>query len=54
MIAPNPALRRDLLEAWQPRNGVERQLIDTLAQAQTAQLYWLGVLTLRSTTGQFG
>jgi hypothetical protein len=33
------AIRRDLLEAWQPRNGVERQLIDTLAQAQTAQLY---------------
>jgi hypothetical protein len=41
------AMRRDLTEAWQPRNGVERQLIDMMAQAQTAQLYWLDILTLR-------
>jgi hypothetical protein len=41
------AVRRDLMDAWQPRNGIERQLIDMLAQAQTAQLYWLDLLTLR-------
>jgi hypothetical protein len=41
------AVRSDLTEAWQPRNGVERQLIDMLAQAQTAYLYWLETLMLR-------
>jgi hypothetical protein len=45
------AVRRDLMEAWQPRNGVERQLIDMLAQAQTGYLHWLEVLTLRCSTG---
>jgi hypothetical protein len=44
------ALRHELMEAWQPRNGVERQLIDMLAQAQTAYLYWLEILTLRCAT----
>jgi hypothetical protein len=44
------ALRHDLMEGWQPRNGVERQLIDTMAQAMTAYLYWMGVLTFRSST----
>jgi hypothetical protein len=42
------AVRRELMEGWQPRNGIERQLIDTMAQAQTAQLYWLDILTVRS------
>jgi hypothetical protein len=41
------AVRRDLMDAWQPRNGIERQLLDMLAQAQTAQLHWLEILTLR-------
>jgi hypothetical protein len=41
------AVRRDLMDAWQPRNGIERQLIDMMAQAQTAQLCWLDVFTLR-------
>jgi hypothetical protein len=44
------AVRRDLMEGWQPRNGIERQLIDMMAQAQTAHLYWLDMLTLRSST----
>jgi hypothetical protein len=48
------AVRRDLMEAWQPRNGVERQLIDMMAQAQTAQLYWLEALTLRASCGSSG
>jgi hypothetical protein len=42
------AVRRDLMEAWQPRNGVERQLVDMMAQAQTAHHYWLKTLTFRA------
>jgi hypothetical protein len=42
------ALRKDLADEWQPRNGMERQLIDTMAQAQTSFLYWLNVLTVRT------
>jgi hypothetical protein len=41
------AIRRHLIDAWQPRNGIERQLIDMMAQAQTAQLYWLDIFTPR-------
>lgn len=40
------ALRHDLEEGWQPRNGIERQLIDTMALAQASYLFWLE----RSTT----
>jgi hypothetical protein len=39
------ALCRELEEGWQPRTGVERQLLDTMAQAQSAFLYWLSVMT---------
>jgi hypothetical protein len=42
------AVRRDLLEAWHPRNGLERQLIDMMAQAQTAILFWQERLTVRA------
>jgi hypothetical protein len=35
------ALRQELVESWQPRNGVERQLLDIMAQAQSAAEYWL-------------
>jgi hypothetical protein len=35
------ALREDLTEGWQPRDGVERQLIDQTAQAQAAMNFWL-------------
>jgi hypothetical protein len=41
------AVRRDLVEAWQPRSGIEQHLIDMMAQAQTALLYWLEVFTCR-------
>lgn len=34
------AIRRDLVEACQPRNGVERQLIDQMAIAQSAVFFW--------------
>jgi hypothetical protein len=43
------ALRLDLVDAWQPRNGVERQLIDTMALAQTLMLQWSKKLSLYST-----
>ncbi|MCI0463312.1 MAG: hypothetical protein L0Z62_40715 [Gemmataceae bacterium] len=35
------ALCQELADGWQPRNGIERQLLDTMAQAQTAMLSWL-------------
>ncbi|MCI0458551.1 MAG: hypothetical protein L0Z62_16430 [Gemmataceae bacterium] len=35
------ALCQELADGWQPRNGIERQLLDTMAQAQTALLTWL-------------
>jgi hypothetical protein len=38
------ALREELAEGWQPRNGMERQLVDTMAQAQANMLYWQSVL----------
>lgn len=42
------ALREELSREWQPRNGIERQLIDTMAQAQTSYLHWLETLEARS------
>ena len=43
------ALRTELGEEWQPRNGIERQLIDTMAQAQTMYFIWLELLCCRVT-----
>jgi hypothetical protein len=34
------AIRQELADGWQPRNGVERQLLDMMAQAQVAIFYW--------------
>jgi len=42
------AIREELAQEWQPRNGIERQLIDTMAQAQTAMLFWQKLLMLRA------
>jgi hypothetical protein len=42
------ALRQDLLDSWQPRDGIERQLLETMAQAQTAAEHWLKVLTSKA------
>ncbi|QJW98521.1 hypothetical protein [Frigoriglobus tundricola] len=39
------ALREELSAEWQPRNGIERQLLDTMAQAQAGYLVWLHRLT---------
>ena len=42
------ALRDDLATEWRPRNGIERQLLDTVAQAQACYLHWLETLTART------
>jgi hypothetical protein len=42
------AIRRDLMDAWQPRDGIERQLIDAMAQAQIAMHFWQARLALRA------
>jgi hypothetical protein len=43
------ALCRELEDGWQPQNGIERQLLDTMAQAQSSFLYWLNMLTQYTT-----
>jgi hypothetical protein len=43
------ALCQELADGWQPRNGIERQLLDNLAVAQTALLTWLSRLANWST-----
>jgi hypothetical protein len=42
------AVRHDLAEAWQPRTGVERQLIDLMTQARVAVFQWMEKLARRS------
>jgi hypothetical protein len=42
------AIRLDLAQAWRPRNGLEWQLIDMLAQAHTVLLWWQQILAARS------
>ena len=48
------ALLDDLAADWRPRNGIERQLIDNMAQAQAGYLHWLHTLTVRTTLGSLG
>lgn len=43
------AIRQELIDGWRPRNGVERQLLDTMAQAHSAVQFWLGQLTICTT-----
>src|SRR5216684_660242 len=42
------AVRSELAKGWQPRNGVEWQLIDAMAQAQTAMFFWMRQLVIVS------
>jgi hypothetical protein len=42
------AIRKDLLDGWQPRNGVERQLTDVMSQAKYAMDFWAERLSLRA------
>jgi hypothetical protein len=39
------ALRAELTEAWRPRNALDQQLIDQLAQWQSLLAYWQEMLT---------
>jgi hypothetical protein len=43
------ALRYELAEEWQPRNGIERQFLDTMALAQSGYLDWLETFAYRTT-----
>jgi hypothetical protein len=43
------SMRAELLDGWQPRNSVERLLVDTLMQVQCQYEHWLEVLTARTT-----
>ena len=45
------ALRKELADDWQPRNGIERQLIHTMVQAQVGYLTWLQTVTIRTSLG---
>jgi len=42
------ALREELAAQWQPSNGIERTLIDTMAQCHTAFLFWMQQLIVYS------
>lgn len=42
------AIRAAFRDEWRPRGGIEDALIDTMAQAHTAYLTWLGILQVRT------
>jgi hypothetical protein len=42
------ALRTELTAEWEPRNGIERQLIDTMALALSSMFFWQHVLQVRA------
>lgn len=43
------AVRAALYDGWQPQNGVERILLDTIAHAHCVYLYWAGEVQQRGT-----
>jgi len=47
------AIRDDLAAALQPRNGIEWQLIDAMAQAQTAIFSWMNAMTIYTSLDSF-
>jgi hypothetical protein len=47
------ALRAELQEEWRPRNGLERQLIDQLAQHRTLMLHWQEMLAAYTGLARF-
>jgi hypothetical protein len=48
------ALGDDLAAEWRPRNGIERQLLDTMAQAQACCFQWQQTLAARSALSNIG
>lgn len=40
------AMREEFADGWEPRTGIERTLIDAMAQAHTGFLHWMERLTL--------
>jgi hypothetical protein len=44
------ALRDEFRQTWQPKNGIEGQLVDMLAENRMAILHWQQVLTDRTTS----
>jgi hypothetical protein len=44
------ALREAFRLEWKPSGGIEAALVDTLSQAHSAYLFWLGQLYMQSTT----
>jgi hypothetical protein len=48
------ALRAELAEAWGPRNAVERQLVDQLAQWQVLLWHWQEALTAWTNCASYG
>jgi hypothetical protein len=42
------ARREVLIEEWQPRGGQEMQMVETLAQLQTLQDYWMQIAVQRT------
>jgi hypothetical protein len=46
------AIRAELQEAWGPQTGVERQLIDLLAQHRTLMLRWQETLAVYTSLGR--
>jgi hypothetical protein len=42
------AIRQAFRDEWHPQGGVEDALIDTLAQAHSAYLTWLGIVQVRT------
>jgi hypothetical protein len=45
------AIRQALAEQWQPRGGVEWQLLDAMALAQSGWLFWLQALSTWASLG---
>jgi hypothetical protein len=48
------ALRTELAEAWHPRNALEQQLLDQMAQFQTLLERWQAVLVAHTTLAALG
>src|SRR5262249_39599852 len=48
------ALRTELAEAWQPRNALEQQLLDQMAQFQTLLERWQAILIAHTTLAALG